>query len=228
MMRFMLMISILCLTSNCVLADSFSWKFTPDGWKPQEWLLVKSPRWAHFGNWVQKGEYIQNEVPAEASPTEWQGKRAPETYTSMVYAKPFAGDAKISVRLDFTPRMAPIIVIAPELGKDASGRLEYREHFEICVYDEGVNFWHHVYNDGKPSWSKAAYAKFALKPEIQYTLEVQIKGKQIIASIDGHEIGYLEPSLPAKYYLGITGCEGLNRFYSISIDGKPAQAEPAP
>jgi hypothetical protein len=216
----------LLVWAQCGMADPLAWKFTPDGWKPDEWVLVKSPRWAYFGQWVQKPDYIQNVVPADATPEEWQGKRAAETYTSMVYGKPFSGNARVTVSMDFTPRMAPLLVLAPELGRDANGRPEYREHFEICVYDQGVNCWHHVFKDGKPSWTKAAYAKFALKPETRYTLEVQIKGKQLMVRIDGHEFGYFEAALPAQYYLGITGCEGLNRFYDMTVEGKLALPTP--
>ena len=85
-----------------------------------------------------------------------------------------------------------------------------------------------MFKDSKPSWTKAAYAKFELKPETRYTLEVQIKGKQVIVRIDGREFGYFETSLPAQYYIGITGCEGLNKFYDMTIDGKLAVSSAKP
>ena len=199
------------------MAGFLSWTFTPDGWKPDEWLLVKSPRWEHFGKWVQKEDHLENGVPAGVSPDDLQGNRAPETYTSMVYAKPFEGDLRMTVDMAFTYRMAPLIVLAPELGKDAAGRAEYREHFEICVYNEGVNVWHHFFANGKPSYKKAAFAKFPLAPDTRYALEVELKGKLMTVKIDGHTFGYTDESLPEKRYLGITGCEGLNRFYGMSV-----------
>ena len=208
------------------LAETLTWNFTPDGWKPAEWILVKSQRWDYFGQWVQKDDHIQNAVPAGSTPEEWQGKRATETYTSMVYGRPFAGDLKVTTTTQFTPNMAPLIVLTPELGRDATGRAEYREHFEICIYNEGVNIWRHTVVDGKPTYKKAAYAKFALKPDTRYALAVEIKGKELIVRIDGHEIGYREESLPAKLFVGITGCEGLNYFYDMSITGALAPVGP--
>lgn len=200
-----------------VAAETLSWKFTPDGWKQDEWILVKSPRMEHFGKWVQKEAHIQNDVPAGVSPEDLQGKRANDTYTSMVYAKPFTGDLCVAVNMEFTYRMAPLIVLAPELGQDAAGRPEYREHFEICVYNEGVNVWHHSFANGKPSYKKDAYANFPLKPNTRYTLEVEIKGKLMSVKIDGHKFGYTDESLPTKFYIGVTGCEGLNYFYDMSV-----------
>lgn len=212
----LLMLGLLTV-SQPARAEPLSWRFTPDGWKPEEWVLVKSPRFDHFGKWVQQEDGIRNEVPAGVAPDDLQGKRAGETYTSMVYAKPFTGDLRVMAELAFAHRMAPLVVLAPALGKDAAGRPEYREHFEICAYDEGVNVWHHTFADGKPSWTKAAFAKFPLKPDTRHTLAVEIKGRQIIVRIDGHAFGYTEAALPKTVYVGITGCEGVNTFYGMTV-----------
>ena len=212
----LLMLALL-MPAKPVLAESLVWKFARGGWKPEEWILVKSPRMEHFGKWVQKEDCIQNEVPAGVSPADLQGKRAHDTYTSMVYAKPFAGDLRIAVTLAFSYRMAPLIVLAPALGKDGAGRPEYREHFEICVYNEGVNVWHHSFADNKPSYKKSAYANFPLQPDTRYTLVVEIKGKRLSAMIDGHTFGYIDESLPDELYVGVTGCEGLNSFYDMAV-----------
>ena len=212
----LLMLGLLTV-SQPAQAESLSWRFTPDGWKPEEWVLVKSPRFDHFGKWVQQDDCIRNEVPAGVSPDDLQGKRAGETYTSMVYAKPFTGDLRVTAELAFAHRMAPLVVLAPALGKDAAGRPEYREHFEICAYDEGVNVWHHTFADGKPSWTKAAFAKFPLKPDTRHTLAVEIKGRQMTVRIDGHAFGYTEAALPKTVYVGITGCEGVNAFYGLTV-----------
>ena len=219
------LLTALFALSLTVRAESLSSRFTPDGWKPEEWILVKSPRFDHFGKWVQQADCIQNEVPAGVSPDDLQGKRAGETYTSMVYAKPFTGDLRITASLAFTYRMAPLVVLAPELGKDAAGRPEYREHFEICVFNEGVNVWHHTFAEGKPSWKKAAFARFTLLPNTRYALEVEIKGKQLSVTIDGHTFGYLDEALPKTTHVGITGCEGVNRFYDITVSQRKAGAD---
>ncbi len=200
-----------------VAAATTSWQFTPTGWNPADFILVKSPRWAHLGQWVQQADHLANAVPAGATGEEMEGKRAPETYTSMVWRQKVTGNVRLATTLAFTWRMAPLLVLAPELGRDAAGRPEYREHFEVCVFNEGVNVWHHRYADGRPSWHLAAYSRFPLKADTRYRLEVELKGQRLIVRIDGHEFGYQDESLPTSRYVGLTGCEGLNRFYDFSV-----------
>ncbi len=37
---------------------------------------------------------------------------------------------------------------------------------------------------------------------------------------DGACFSYLEHDLPKKLYVGVTGCEGLNRFYDFNLRTK--------
>lgn len=205
--------------------DVLSCSFNKGGWNPSEWVLVKSPRWEHFGEWVQAEDHIRNTVPSGCSDKGLQSKRAAETYTSMVCKRKLAGNTiTVRVTMAFTYRMAPLIVLAPELGKDAKGRPEYREHFEIVLFDKGVNVWHHFYRDGKPSWKQAALARFTLKPNTPYELVVRKggnrHGKFLEVSVAGHTFAYWDDSLPDACYVGITGCEGVNRFYKFSVSEK--------
>jgi len=201
-------------------AESYSCRFAEGGWQAADWTLVKSPRWERLGEWVQEAGAIRNQTPPAAAAADLLGKSAPETYTSMVVAKPFEGNLSVRTTLAFEDQMAPLIVLAPELGKDAGGRPEYREHFEIVAYNKGINVWHHTWADGKPAWKKAAYWSFEVEPGTPCVLEVQVnhssRGPMMVVRLDGREMGYLDPSLPTRCYVGITGCEGVNRFYDFS------------
>ena len=208
---------VICASTVHAAAPICKCTFDKAGWKPDEWTLVKSPRWAHFGNWVQRSDHIENETPPGATPKLLLGKLAPQSYTSMVYKAKVTGKVTIKATMAFDDRMAPIIVIAPELGKSAGGQPEYREHYEVCVFDQGVNVWRHSFKSGKPSWQKAAFARFPLKPRTRYTLQVTKRRKQLTVTIDGHEFGYLDESLPEEFHVGITGCEGVNRFYDFEL-----------
>ena len=216
-----IMIFAIACVSVQAFGGGFECSFAKGGWNPDNWILVKSPRWDHFGGWVQKPECIENETPPNATPKELLAKFSHDTYSSMVTKREFKGAVAISAEMAFTDRMAPLIVIAPELGKSAKGIPEYREHFEIVIFDKGVNVWHHYYKNGKPYWKKTAFSKFPLQPNEKYVLKVQIKpskkGKMITLSIDGHEFGYIDDSLPDSFHVGVTGCEGLNRFYNFKV-----------
>jgi len=199
-----------------------SWKFTPTGWTPDQWILVRNPGIKQFGKWVQKDDCIENAVPHGISPEDLQSTCARDAYVSMVYARRFTADLRIAVTMAFAYRMAPLIVVAPEMGADPSGQPEYREHFDIVMYDQGVNLWHHTYTAEKSLWVKAAYAKFPLKSNTRYALEVELKGQILNVKIDGHEFGYTASTLPATCYVGITACEGVNRFYDMTVAQIPS------
>ncbi len=214
-------LGLLCLCLAVRGADSYSCRFVRGGWEAEVWTLVKSPRWDRLGGWVQEDDAIRNEVPADAGPADLLGPRAGETYSSMVVSRPFEGNLTVRTTLLFEDRMAPLIVLAPELGADAAGRPEYREHFEIVAYDKGVNVWHHTWADGKPAWKKTAYWVFDVKPGVRHRLEVQVnhsgRGPMLVVRLDDREMGYREEALPARCYVGITGCEGVNRFYDFTV-----------
>ena len=219
---------VIALLAGCVVAKSetkplFRCSFSRGDWDPNDWIVVKSPRWDHFGTWVQSEAYIRNETPTDAKPEDMISTRAAETYSSMVLSRKFAPDITIRSTMEFTHRMAPLIVIAPELGRDDKGRGEYREHYEIVIYDKGLNVWQHGFKDGKPWWQKIAESGFALKPDIRYKLAVSVSknqhGKMLSISVGGHNIGILRESFPDEFHVGITGCEGDNHFYDFQVDG---------
>jgi hypothetical protein len=195
----------------------YSCAFTRSGWNSNDWVLVKSPRWEHFGQWLQKDDCIENKTP-DMKEEDLLGKGASETYTSMVCGKSVQGDATITATMSFSHRMAPLIVIAPSLGQDDKGRKEYREHFEVVIFDQGVNVWHHFYKDKKPSWVKAAYCNMNLEKNKKYVLCVKKTGKQLSVTVDGRSFGYRDESLAEEYFIGITGCEGINRFFDFKIE----------
>ena len=195
--------------------------FSDGKWDKGEWTEVKSARWSAIGRWLQKDDHIENAVPADANEKQWQGSRAPETYASMLWNTRLKGNFTVTSTMDFDYRMAPLIVLAPNYGKDANGFPEYREHWEIIIYDEGINVWHHQ-NDGKPTWHLAAQLNVKYEPKKKYELKVQVKrekaGAQIVVKCGGASFSYMEHDLPQELFAGITGCEGINRFYDFNVE----------
>ncbi len=223
MRRFL--ISILLPLALILGAEEFKCDFTPEGWKAEDWILLKSPRWDHFGSWTQAEDHIANRVPEDASEQEMLNKRASETYTSMLWNKKITAQKKvvISSEMSFDHRMAPLLVIAPSYGQDAQERPEYRQHWEIVLYDQGLNVWHHNFQDGKPSWYKAGYLKATYPAKEKLRLVVTISfpggGRHPIIEVEcgGQSFGYSEIALPKEFYVGLTGCEGINRFYNFAV-----------
>ena len=61
-----------------------------------------------------------------------------------------------------------------------------------------------------------------MEPNLQHEIKVTIsptpKGKMLSVFVAGHEFGYIDDSLPNKVCVGITGCEGVNRFYDFAVE----------
>lgn len=191
--------------------------FAAGNWKQADWLRVKYSQGEHFGDWVQRDGYIANTVPSNATPEELQGKYAAETYSCMVYKERLKGDVSVASTMSFAYKMAPLIVLSPALSEDAKGRKQCSERFEIVIFDEGVNIWRHFVKDGKLTYRKAAFASFRLEKDTKYRLKVTKTGKTLTVSVAGHTFGYIDDALPESFFVGITGCEGLNRFYDFTV-----------
>ncbi len=195
--------------------------FAEGGWDASAWMLVKSPRWPHKGTWIQEATHIRNATPPDATAEQMLGPRAGETYTSMVLKRRFRDSIVIRATLAFDQRMAPLIILAPALGEDEDGYPEYREHFEVVFWDEGVNVWHHRYDEGKPRWQLAAFSRFPLKPGERHAVEVTYQNqpdhKVLSVQVNGRTFGYRDATLPDVFHVGLTGCEGTNRFYDLAI-----------
>ena len=109
----------------------------------------------------------------------------------------------------------------PELADGKDGLKEFREHWEIVLFDQGINIWHHEFKDGKPSWYLAAYLEAPFVPKERHVLTVRVqprRGRMVLtAACGGKEFGYFDPDLPPKFHVGLTACEGPCRFYDFKV-----------
>ena len=194
----------LAMTSDARAGDIYSCTFDKAGWSRDDWTFVRRPDLVQelAEDWVQGADFIENNNP---------------THTSMVYAKALKGDLTVQCTMSFRDAMAPSIIIASELGRNEKGQTEYRRHFEIVLYNRGVNVWSHRLEDGKSRWTKTAFWEFPLEKDTKYRMSVALKAGQILITVGDRTFGYVEPNLPAQYHLGITGEEGINRFYDFKI-----------
>ena len=90
------------------------------------------------------------------------------------------------------------------------------------LYDQGINVWHHWFENGKQVWKKAGFVKAAFQPNVKYEMDVEVKftagGTLLEISVGEVEMQVMVNNLPRSYYAGIIGCEGLNRFYEFEIE----------
>lgn len=201
--------------------------FAKGKWNPADWKIVKGLRWDYCHGFVQKDGWIENEVPPELSPEEAYRKCGHSAYSGMVWKEKFPIGTAVSTTTGWDWRMAPLIVIAPELGTSKDGKHpEFREHWEIVVYDQGINVWHHYWTPEKgPYWIKAAALLLPqgqyFKPNAKHMLTVKVQDtkmgrREMVCTCGGYTLQYVDDTLPASYYAGVLGCEGRNFFWDFS------------
>ena len=193
--------------------------FADGKWVRDDWKMLKSARSGYLGRWIQREDRIVNFVPPEADIHSSWG-----TFTAMVLKRPFSGDVTITAQCGFEQRMAPgiLVVAAPEPNEPevpAPG-----EHFEIILYDNGLNIWHHYFENGTQKWYNLARlrANKLFAPGVPHTLTVRIfsrNGRRFIeVTGDGRTVGaYFPQMFPDHYRIGIVASEGDNFFGSVKI-----------
>jgi len=189
-------------------------------WDPSEWLTFKSLRFDYTHGFVQNDDHIENESPEKMGDEELYAKHVTEVYSSIVCPKKLEGSTiEVSSTMSFDHLMAPLIVLTPELDKDDQGRYAFKKHYEVVLYNEGLNVWHYTYENGKLAWHLAAFARTRFEAKKRYELKVTMaKGKKemrMTVECGGVKFGFEDPELPSSFYAGVTGCEGRNRFYDF-------------
>lgn len=219
---------IILFAVSMLSAAEFYTSFAEGKWNKDLFQIVKAPRNNGTGAMIQHRGHIANQVPEGL--TEKELITSNETYCSMLLKEKFSGNMTVSAKMSFDHRMAPLIVIAPELGVSADRKHpELREHLEIILYDQGINIWHHKYINGRQSWYRLAYLTSSFSPKKIYDLCVSIrhtpKGWQLIIRCDGREFGCAVPAgfKTDGFFTGITGCEGINRFYDLKVTAIPVK-----
>ena len=170
--------------------------------------MIQSARFNRANRWIQEKDHIRTNGPET-----FDG----ETYTSMLFMRLLKEQFKVSAKVSFDEEMAPAIVVAQQPTYLSGNCWEYREHFEVVLFNQGINLWHHVYVDDTPSWTKLRHWRLAVQSRKKYNLRVTCTEKDFTVELDELNLGSKELTLKLPVFAGITGCEGLNRFYEFKL-----------
>lgn len=96
--------------------------------------------------------------------------------------------------------------------------MAYRDHFEIVLWDQGVNIWHVTSDSEKLTATKTAFSTFSLEKNRLYKITVLKRENELTVIVGSHIIGYHETNLPATFFVGIAGHEGVCRFYDFAVE----------
>ena len=211
-------------------ANALDISFARGKWNPADFTAVKSWRWDDCGHFVQRDDAIVNHCP-DVSGEEVARIRGGSTYAALVHNVRFALGTKVSSKMMFDHRMAPIIVLAEDLGRnEKTGEAEFRDHWEVCLYDQGVNLWYHYFENGEQRWFKAASLLLPerewFKPNVKHDLHVTVSRvrraagapKMITIEVGGYRISHVDDKLPDTFRAGVIACEGRNFFYDFRAE----------
>lgn len=156
-------------------------------------------------------------------------------FTSIFLKQKYGRGTKISFTASFESYGAPLLVIAKDLDRDSDGNLRFGDYQEIVLWENGVNVWNFqkvgeaaqidgpryrgfplVESGVRIDW--LLRNDFPLEAKKLHTLTVELCWQRLKVWADDRYFELQIPDLPEKAWLGITGCEGLNRFYNLTLE----------
>ena len=173
-----------------------------------EFFYCYSPQAKSRGVFVREDDCIRNEYNPDVKDYEYT--------TVMLKEKLKAGDA-VTVECSFEKRGAPLIVISDEIFRK-DGSQYYGEHFETVAFEEGCNVWHNTpIESGGLKTDKLHFESIPTPNHSRVTLSVEFMADGFYITMNGVSFT-VKASIPKEFYLGITGCEGINRFYNFTLN----------
>ena len=180
-------------------------------WREDDFNYVYSPRFKEYKSFTQEDEYIRN---AESPLIDYE-------YVSIIEKKKRTSGVTVKTRTCFSKYGAPIIVIADEPTL-VDGHLNYNLHFELVGWEEGTNVWRLEPNPGceeRPmNFTKVGCSKHPIGPYEEFEMTLKVIGKTIICKVGGVETVVEDENIPDEFYVGITACEGINKFWYLEIE----------
>ena len=167
-------------------------------------------RFSETPEFLQGEDYIVN----KADPTREDGF----DYVSLMDKQSYPVGTKISTVCSFEKYGAPLITISDELYIDENGNYKYQNYYEVVLWEEGINVWRLEYVDGEVKVDLVVGVNMSLEENKNHSVTVEVADKRLKIDINGKYIDLMTPKLPENVYLGITACENINKFYSMTID----------
>ena len=140
-------------------------------------------------------------------------------YISIVTKEMYSAGTTVTVKCAFDHYGAPLIVLTDDIRAGGDRRDRYGLHFEVVVYENGINVWHIVPWPERPiKPTLVAQSRFKLEDESPIDLSVEAGEKKLLIRANGVELVAEHSDIPARFHVGITACENINRFYSFAVE----------
>lgn len=135
---------------------------------------------------------------------------------SLVTTEQYDAGVEITLTCAFEGRGCPEIIFVEDLKSHTDGSFRYGPCFEVVLYKDGLNVWHHFLEDGS-RWHKHLGLTFPVAENEKHTLRVKTAKKMLLIQGAGQTITLHVEDLPERFHVGLTGCEGIVRLYEMTI-----------
>lgn len=138
---------------------------------------------------------------------------------SLLTTEQYSAGVELTLTCAFEGRGCPEIIFVEDLKKPTDGTFRYGPCFEVVLYKDGLNVWHHFLEDGS-RWNKRLGLRFPVAENDKHTLRVRVADKMLLIHMDDQDILLRVEDLPEKFHVGLTACEGIVRLYEMTIEQK--------
>ena len=203
--------------------------FSAGRWNRDDWVEVRHGGWDRGSPIRQMPDCIMNFSDDSWSDEELFNKHQTDVFSSLITRRRYSAPATIASTMSFDHRMAPALVIAGRIEKDSIGRPEFRDMYEIVLFDDGINVWRHRHPDGaeKSDIMKVAGLRRKYFPRRKYRLEAKIRpiklygsgraAMEITVSCGDDILVFQDDLAPSDFHVGVIGSEGRCRFYGFEL-----------
>lgn len=182
--------------------------FAEGKWNSKEFRYVYSPRWIVGTRPQQEKDCIVNSV----NPTNGEFD-----YISLVTEEKYQTGVCLETSCSFDHFGAPLIVISDDMYKDENGEWLFGIHYEIVLYNKGINVWKVDCNPNVIKWHKEMWLDLPVSEKEIHKFSVKVLDQMLDITIGEHHVLVRVEHLPKEFHVGVTLCEGINRFYDFTI-----------
>lgn len=175
----------------------------------EDFFYGYSPRCESFTKFDLGKNYVVNRINKNVD--------AGFDYVSISLKQKVSAPISIETQCEFDNFGAPLIVIAEDV-LEKNERIFYGKHVEIVAYEEGINVWYiEPDNVNITNVKLLGQKKFLINENERFCLSVIVANDEIIAKIGSNEI-IVSYKFPKEFFVGITACEGVNKFYNFKVE----------
>ena len=139
-------------------------------------------------------------------------------YISLVTEEKYKTGVQLETRCSFDSFGAPLIVLSDDILINDKGEWQFGIHYEVVLYEQGINVWEINYHPDVMEVHQVLGLEFEVSEKEIHTLSVKVLDQMLDISMEGHHVLVRAEKLPKEFHVGITMCEGINRFYEFSIE----------